>query len=1323
MGNYSLIWIVLSLTAVIAVLAVAIRFGIQRDDAGKSRRMALDVRRLRSAFRSAVQTIEANLAERGKRYELPWVVLLHDGEADTRPALEACGLSGVLAGAQPALAQDGARWHFFDRGLVVELEADQLDAPHGQDELEKRWEAFLALCGRYRPQRPLDSIVVSVPAALLADRTPEGRERLRECAAAASRRIWIAQNRYAMRFAVYLMVSGCETVPGFVSFSDALPAGMRDSMLGWSSPYQPAALYRREWTQAAFDQVEQDIADMSAELFASHAQLPAPADLFLLPSRIAALRAGATEYLDELLRPNAFHEPFFLRGLYFTGGGERPAFLRDVLEHKVFAEFGLSRAAHSQKLARPMLSTVGRWVMVGVPVVYALGILLATVQLQRVMPALGEGLEGLKRDAEVRAQATRSGDRLDFDWYRKTALQLMAGLSELQSRRLSAIQSMADPGTVNPFMPGSWPMFDDLRVRAIQRIEENFSDLVVHTLQQAVYRRTAELTNAPLSPVTGRLTNGGDDCDGPHLRTLGMQAVTRASLAPEDLPEFAMLASYAAELDKLGHSVGALQVLSAPHADGPKRLRLLVQDMLGADLTGELSGSVRLFNAAGRKQGTLVDRPAVSLAARCSFAKGMLALNHRLFAENALVRSEEAVQKAKDGLLNLFADSSTPDSGDVIAAFRALQEALSAQKMLLAPGRGLWLANEEMKLGESYDRLVRQFADNPLVGPEITGAALRKARDEFARTRERYLALFDEEGEALATAKDGSLALSKERIALLSAVELVLSQPLMQPAVGNALEATAPGTLVRWDVEQLARALKMADGRRKYLTDELPKFPTELQPAVQDAIDYQYALRLVDLIGHAYSPVGADSTDAAGAPAWFEPANGHLKRLVALLRELGQAGEANSLQAIITNDANARLRLLGAALQEAHLYAVLDDADEPRPAERGTLNLFAASGGDAGEYLNQQLQKLQAMSAHAQLLRSALPADARGSGELARWNGIARELELYAAKDPKASAARLERMLLEFGRELDAPACLAALKASEPPKRPANYFADRHADLHRALLRRCVALDRRSFAEQWTAFASDFNRLLKARRPFVGNRSTLRGSEFAAIAPADLSEAGALLARLPLVSPEIFARNNVPEGAALPVRDFAQQAAQVRQLLAPLFPADGSQPAALDVAVRFRANVNAEIDGNKVIDWALTIGDQSIRLRDAPRALRWKAGDPVRLTLRFANDVPLVPRADPDNPYLEVSRKSVVFRFDGPWSLLDMVQLLRDPAASDARSNVLRLDVPVLADAKDSAPRARPVRAFAAVTLSEPGKTAPLAWPSVFPDKAPLLER
>lgn len=1322
MGNYSLVWILLSLTAVIAVLLVALRFGLQRD-AGGQRRSVLNLQQMRSSFRRAIATVETNIAERAKRYDVPWVVMLHDGQQETRPAIEACGVPSTLSGEQPS-SDDGPRWHFFDRGVIVELESDRLDAPTGRDDLEKRWEEFLALCGRYRPQRPLDSIVISVPAALLADRTPEGRETLRRRAEAASRRVWIAQNRYAMRFAVYVVVSGCEALPGFSAFADALPEGMRHSMLGWSSPYQPAALYKREWVASAFDAIEQDVADVSAELFASNARLPVPANLFLLPSRIAALRAGAAEYLDELLRPNAFHEPFFLRGLWLSGTTSSPVFLRDLVEQKIFAEFGLSRAAHSQKLARPMLTRVKRWLMVGVPVFYALGLLLTTVQLQRVLPALAEGIEGLKRDAEYRAQASSLGERLDFEWYRKTALQLMIGLEDLQSRRFNSKVSLVDTSTINPFMPGSWPVFDDVRARAIKRIQDDFGDLAVHTLQQAIYRRTAEMTNAPLSPVTGTLTNGSEDCDAPRARTLALQTGVKSALAPEDLNEFSVMARYAGELARLGASVGAMQRLATESAGNAKQLRMLVLEMLGADLPGDLQASVSLFAQAGRKQASLVDKPAVSLAARCGFIKGMLALNHKLFAENALIRSEERVQEAKHAVMDLFAGSDTPDSASVIAAFRELQEALAEQKALLGSGRGHWMSRDDMKLGHSYDDLMKQFADNPLVGPDVVDQATRKARDEFSRMRQRFVSLFGADGDSLAVGKDGSLAMGKDSVALLAAVERILATPIMQPAVGDALQATAQGTLVRWDAEQLAKAVKLGEGRHKYLTEDLPKFPGELQPAVHDAIDYQFAMRLVDLIGHAYTPVDADSADAAASAASLELTAGHLKRLTALLQELGQQGEARTLQAIMANDASERLKLLNNQLSDARLYSAADDGDDARPSDRsGTLNLFASAGGDAAEYLAQQLARLQSMSAQAQSLRSALPANAKSAGDLQRWSAIAREIDLYVAKDPKGSLGKLERFVLDLGRELDAAACLPVLRAHEPAKRPANYFAERHAELHRALTRRCMALDRRSFSEQWTAFAAEFNKLLKGRRPFIGNRSGLRGSEFAAIAAADLSEAGSVLSRLPVVTPESFARNNVPEGSVAPIRDFALQAAQVRQLLAPLFPADASQPAAYDVAVRFRANVNGEIDGNKLIDWALTVGDQTLKLRDAPRALRWKAGDPVRITLRFANDVPLLPRPDADNPYLEVSRKSVVFRFDGPWALLDMIQLLRDPQAQEARGSLLRLDIPVQVDAKEAALRARPVRVYLGVSLSEPGKTAPLPWPSVFPERAPVAER
>ena len=1323
-NSLTIVWIAGMLFTAAVVLFVAIRYGIVRDEKKSGeRRVALNLDALRSSFRDAVAKVESHIAEHGKRYDIPWVVMLHDGDALSRPALEQCGLSTVLAGSLEAPAADAARWHFFDRGIVVEIASEQLEDPHGNDLEDRRWEEFAALCGRYRPQRPLDSIIVSIPAALLADRSPEGRERLRQKAESTSRRIWIVQNRYAMRFAVYVVISGAEGLPGFQSFASALPSALRDSMLGWSSPFQPAAIYQAGWVSQAFDQIEQNVSDASAELFASQAQLSSSTELFLLPSRLSALRAGAQDYLNALMRPNAFHEPFFMRGIYVVGTDQEPVFLRDLIDTKVFAEFGLARAAHSQKLARPLMTRVGRTLAVGIPTVFAVGIIATTIQLNRVLPTLAAGLEGLKRDTEYRAQASNAGERIDFEWRRKTALQLMIGLEDLRSRSLSKSTFSVSKSFNNPFMPGSWPIFDDVRSRALQRIQDEFAELGIRTLQQAIYRRTAEITNAPLNPITDELTGGKGDCDIPGAQDADIPRDQRPSVAIEALPEFITLARYANRSTQLAGSVSAMQGLKSPHPNSSKELRMLVLDMLGADLPGDLSTSVDLFRDASAKEASIVNTQAVRTAVRCSFRKAVIALNQHLFDSNDLIDSEEKIITARNGVVNLFATEAVPSSTDVIEAYRKLQLALTEQKALLNNGEGNWMMQDEMKLGTSYDKLMQTFVNNPLIGPEVVAETQRESQTSYARTRQRFLTLFSDEA---SISKDGKLSFSKSREALLIATEHLLDQPFMLPAAGNSLQATSSPTVLNWDVDELIRAVKLAEGRKKYLGDSLPKFPMAMQEPVSDVVDYQFALRLVDLIGHAYSLADSEANGSEvplNSAASFETVTGHVKRLISILKELEQHVEARILQTLLANDATARLRLLNNQLQESRPYSLSDDNDEPRAETRGSVNLFGSASQDLPDYLTQQAAKMQSISAQVQSLRPALQSDARNNNELVRWSAIARELDLYVAKDPKGSLGKLERFMLELGRDLDAPTCLAVLRANEPAKRASNYFVEKHAELHRNLSRRCLSLDRRNFIEQWTSFSADFNRLLKGRRPFIGSRSPARPNDYALMTPADMAEVGNLLNRLPAVSPEIFARNNVPEGSVAPIRDFAAHLAQVRQALYPLFPIDPSQPAALDIGVRFRANVNDEIDGNKIIDWSINVGDQSLKLRDTPRLLRWKSGDAIRITLRFANDVPMLPRADASNPYLEVSRKTAVFRFEGPLALIDMMQLMRQVDGSDARFSLLKLDVPVQVDPKDNTVRPKPVRVFLGISLSEPGKTAPLPWPAFFPERAPVVEK
>ena len=165
--------------------------------------------------------------------------------------------------------------------------------------------------------------------------------------------------------------------------------------------------------------------------------------------------------------------------------------------------------------------------------------------------------------------------------------------------------------------------------------------------------------------------------------------------------------------------------------------------------------------------------------------------------------------------------------------------------------------------------------------------------------------------------------------------------------------------------------------------------------------------------------------------------------------------------------------------------------------------------------------------------------------------------------------------------------------------------------------------------------------------------------------------------------------------------------------------------AGYDVTVEFRSNVTAEIEGNKIIDWSLEMGDQVVKLRDGPRSLAWKHGSPIALVLRIAKDSPLVARADPQQPLLETDGQVITYRFSDPWALFTLLQRHRDVESSarqEGRSALLKFEFPLVAQNPGDAamaPAGGRARVFMRLTVTPAGKKTPLAWPVSFPVRAP----
>jgi type VI secretion system protein ImpL len=182
---------------VLLVLGLVLWMAVRRSNAKgaadpKMAKLRFDS--LRNSFKQAVELIEANIASRSERYSIPWVLVLNEGTGGGALPIEQSGVASALSTeAAMAASAQGISWHFFDKGIVVDIEGAYLGSPDDEDAAEKPWDEFLGLCRKYRPERPFDSVVITVPARLLLDDKPDARLELAKLAKLAHRRLWLAQ--------------------------------------------------------------------------------------------------------------------------------------------------------------------------------------------------------------------------------------------------------------------------------------------------------------------------------------------------------------------------------------------------------------------------------------------------------------------------------------------------------------------------------------------------------------------------------------------------------------------------------------------------------------------------------------------------------------------------------------------------------------------------------------------------------------------------------------------------------------------------------------------------------------------------------------------------------------------------------------------------------------------------------------------------------------------------------------------------------------------------------------------------------------------------
>lgn len=1288
---------------------------------------------LRLSFIKAMKRIRAYASGKDARYRIPWYLLLGESQSGKTTLLGHTGLNLLfdVPGEKAAGTKQGVNWFFFDQGIVLDVAGDYVLRADGETSDGKGWNYLNRLLKRYRPERPLDGIILTIPCSDLAggpNMSEEGKRKLEQKAQNLYTKLVLAQKTLGLSFPVYVLVTKCDQIKGFRILCREVPEHL-DEMFGWSSPYTREIAYRAEWVKEAFQNLYLYLFQLQIEVFAERNNVSNGDDLFMLPSEMRAMRLPLQLYLDRIFKESAYHDSFFLRGIYFCGdsnpgtsngseapvaplaqesteqeiawllppptparplaatrmttptttlAGKRPAFLGHLFERKIFQEDLLARPINRTMLSRNRLVLAAQLLSLAIPLVGILGVLLTYPGLKererefyRFLTIEKEDLEAIQVERETGTTDARAQNR--------------------EARLFEAMSSMSGKGLISPFIPTSW--FSEVDERSGQSISDAYHYVIFESLRRQLDCQTESKLFLPSSAYASCYAS---------LDVGAEQAKPLINCGESD-PNINSVNGFIGSIGELIQNRERYDRLIQDNGGSLDDLNKLLVSLHHAPLPSQFDSQNNLFAQA------------------LKMARGA-----PLQSSNVDVK-ERAACKAK-GMIQEVYENSLNAKG---VSYIYLSDISKAEALLALPDNA-WLAT-------------RTFDDKRAAFHGLTILAalgeLKRALNDLSRQK-----FMPRDSELEPRAEEDEPEPERQH----AARKIVIwDTRLLQQAIALYQDyATFVGNSSYANADTLDRRVKQA---------ALDSLTNKIEALVRRAYRVQTPQRMV---GASASRANLDAELAN-----FKQAQSHLSKLldisVRLSRDIHLRGAVEGQTASLMRAIDAEFRsedfYARSQYVSPEVFFSMWSLDQP-------FHSYAVFGvGNADElevYLADQRTGIAALGRQyaAPVLNFMAANDIPLKSRVVDWNKVLSQLDKYDNSKPGNTVTVLENFIRVEMNKVSVDNCDAL--TLESGSASSDYFIQVRNALRRSFYVRCdqLALEKRGRDEQlareserqarqkreddfykslesYHKIEKRFNDTLAGRFPFSNLPKT---EPFEEAAPEAIESFFKLLAEnkvAALAALQECEKYRISPKAAL---EFLDQMEQVRVFFAsfldkkPLYPL-------FDFALKFRVNESNEVGANQIIDWEFGVAKKKYSYQGAETIGNWGYTDPLTLTMRWANNSPTLPASrGPVLSHMKVNEKTVTLVFNNNWSLL--LLLLRHKArGTDFDNGVMGVDiepytlkfiVPTMPNAtlpaniqqaQPSDLRPREVVAFMRVSLMAPSKKDPLILPDNFPVEAPKL--
>ncbi len=1308
---------------------------------------------MRKSFQHALKILRRHVSGRDWRYAIPWYLLVGPEQSGKSSLIAHTGMD--LPVGHPAEDYEDLRpackWWFFDRGVVLDTAGALFRQKDGRGSNSKAWTRFLGFLDRYRPRRPADGIILTIPIEDFLDDQGALRpqEDIAQRADAIYKKLWQAQTRLGLSFPVYVIVTKLDRLPGFQTLVGELPDHTLADMLGWASPYSFETEFREQWIDEAIDTVGTGLQATQMEIFATVGEAAVAEDIYRLPAAFNGLREPLRNYLRQIFKPSVYHDSFTLRGIWFTGdsgfefsdmerpvpvlsgvyGGPRsrqayPVFLRDLFETKIFPERNMARPVKRALTARNKMATGAQAASLGVAVFGGVALWFLHGEMHRDVSTVTPFIETVARDIrEVRADR-RAGehDASSAGFSRERALVLLEGMAALETGSFSSF-----------IIPSSWVASVDDRV--VRVTTDAFSLFILQAMGAALDERGVAIGAGRIPP---RVEGGfGQDSAIERIAASlpdGGRGATPPGLAapPERGPEYARLRDYVLAIRDFESAVERYNSLRETHS--LEDIRKLVSYLFSVQLPESfLENSDFYRDALIGSNYREIPLTAYQREIGGRFENYMNAALDELYAGNPLMRSLSELALMLD-------DLSTRRSAG-IEALRNLRGRIADIRQKIEDPKYAWMDDPSFDPAIAYASAADRIGGSRLLGPQqaanfnaahIKGLTELRAAMPDLRTIS-VGPMLDRDGNRTV------LRLAPAVTEFYAVVEALFQQPFMREGRYQPLPGPPPtGSMVEWNANILGEGLDLVESYEAFVRDEIDRVPRGLQPLVRTAggelleraVNDRVAAAIVTPRGRSTSSV--QSEDALRrAVAAFAEAGVVMSEILGAYDQLGLEDSYLDLLDLSVATAIGLIEEADSLFSAGALYVprggdfdfwdgtpglALEAFRARDPFE--LRDILSQQRGRIGIIANGYVKPVSDFLANLDIRLSE-----REAGLLGKWRRIIEELQKYELQQADNTVAELERFITGPMLDVKFATCAATLDDAVAERRSADFFLDRVTRLSRGIRGRCLDLAGIEAQTAYSAIADAFDDHLAGRYPFT---LTPFESDMREAAPRDLRAFFARYdreveaARLALEQADDlgFSRDRALE--------FVARMDRIRAFFGPWLTSTGGEDTSVfDMAVSFRVNRDRETGGDQVIDWQLSSGPDVVTLRGEKTPLRWSLGEPIALRLRWADNSTRVPAVAVDQPQIRVDGRRVEIVYDNLWSLMDLIRRHRSGSDDfsefvDPRPHTLRVEIPTRPEGGGPIELARLFLRVELSTLQE-GQPVPLVM-TPFPYEAPRLE-